>query len=660
LAFLIAVSRWHVNFSRIAMTGIETPFFELLTLYFLLKGMRSGRLPHFAWAGLALGFGLCFYTAFRLFPFVIAVFLGCWFLRERSRSLGFCLLAFTLAALLVIAPVAQFAIKNPNRFWFRTYQASIFNDKSISSIPQALAENAQKHLLMFNYRGDPNGRHNIPGHPMLDFATSVLFVLGLAYSLSHLCRLRYFLLVTWFLITLCGGIFSLTFEAPQSLRSIGSLPAAYTLACVPFGLLRHKVQGLRGKVQGVRWQALYLVPCTLLLAFIGWDNYNAYFNEQALRSDVLMSFNTQQAAMARFINEQNDCYIYIRDIDHPVIRFMVRDRTNLLLFHDMRTLPVRELVDRDIIYLLDDLQRVWVPYLRHYYPRGTLREVKDPFGLNVTLFQAYAVSKDEVNGILGLVGQYHQLEGEGTLMRHDSQVSFDWREREPPLEPPFEVIWSGMLFIPQTNTHTIGVEATGPFTLQVDYAPVLEGRGDLNCSLQLARGFHAIELKHRQYERGKIELYWVRGGKREPIPRMALCTVPPMEEGLLASYYRGSDWSGPPEFVRVDPVISFRWHPDPLPTPWSVEWRGKILIPKGGEYRFGTHSNDYSAVHINGRVVVENPGQAYREGKVRLEAGKHEIRVRYRETIQYSELRFYWMPPGGVREVVPSKFLRVR
>ena len=183
---------------------------------------------------------------------------------------------------------------------------------------------------------------------------------------------------------------------------------------------------------------------------------------------------------------------------------------------------------------------------------------------------------------------------------------------------------------------------------------------NLKCSLQLARGFHAIELKHRQYERGKVELYRVRGGKREPIPRTALCTVPLAAEGLMASYYRGPDWSGQPEFTRVDPVVSFRWHPDPLPTPWLVEWQGKILIPEEGEYRFGTHSNDYSAVYIDGQLVVDNPGQGYAESGTYLEAGEHEILIRYRETIQFSDLRFYWIPLGGAKEIVPSHVLRTK
>ena len=96
--------------------------------------------------------------------------------------------------------------------------------------------NAAKHLLMFNYRGDPNGRHNLPGEPMLDYATSVFAVLGAGLALTRLREPRQFLLPIWLLIMLAGGVFSLDFEAPQSLRAIGSLPPAYLLAGLALGI----------------------------------------------------------------------------------------------------------------------------------------------------------------------------------------------------------------------------------------------------------------------------------------------------------------------------------------------------------------------------------------------------------------------------------------
>ena len=76
LAFLVASMRWNVNFSRIAMNGIDVPFFAFLTLYF---GLRAVRTRLYSWramaaTGVTLGLGLCFYTGFRLFAFTFVLF----------------------------------------------------------------------------------------------------------------------------------------------------------------------------------------------------------------------------------------------------------------------------------------------------------------------------------------------------------------------------------------------------------------------------------------------------------------------------------------------------------------------------------------------------------------------------------------------------------
>jgi predicted membrane-bound mannosyltransferase len=54
---LLAVSCWHVHFSRMVFEAILVPLFEVLTLYFLWKGLTAKSRSNFAWAGLAFGLG---------------------------------------------------------------------------------------------------------------------------------------------------------------------------------------------------------------------------------------------------------------------------------------------------------------------------------------------------------------------------------------------------------------------------------------------------------------------------------------------------------------------------------------------------------------------------------------------------------------------------
>ena len=83
-AYLIATSRWHINFSRVVFDAVLLPLLATLSFYFLFKGLHSRRRTDFLWGGLALGLGLHTYASFRLIPFVIVLFLLYKALTERA------------------------------------------------------------------------------------------------------------------------------------------------------------------------------------------------------------------------------------------------------------------------------------------------------------------------------------------------------------------------------------------------------------------------------------------------------------------------------------------------------------------------------------------------------------------------------------------------
>ena len=379
LAFLIAVSRWGVNFSRIGMYCITTPFFELLTLCFLMRGLRSRRSLDFALGGVAMGFGACFYSAFYLFVPVVGLFLIHKAIVERGfvrrHHLG--ILVFVLAALLVFAPVGQFAWRNPQAFSDRTRVTSIFKGKTRPQAIEAVRQSAKQHLLMFNYRGDPNGRHNLPGKPMLDFATSALFVLGLGYSLYRGLRPKYLLLVAWLLVMLGGGILSLEFEAPQSLRAIGTLPVAYVLACVPLYLIATEWdKSVR------RWSWLPAAACCLLLAYIGWKNMHTYFQVQAKDFAVWNAFSTAETLTARRMAEMGpdyDLHVISLYHNHPVLRFLASNVTQYNRLETNATMPLRESGEREAVLFFDPERHPLFLEARRYYLGGTCEEFRPPF-----------------------------------------------------------------------------------------------------------------------------------------------------------------------------------------------------------------------------------------------------------------------------------------
>ena len=676
-AFLLAVSRWDVNFSRLGMHGVSTPFFAALAAYFLVKALRTEQYLDSALGGVALGLGLCFYAPFRLFPFVIGLFLVHRAIVERGfvRRCYPGVLVFILAALLVFAPVGQFAWQHPKTFFDRTQVTSIFKDKTRSQAIEAVRQSAKQHFLMFNYRGDPNGRHNLPGEPMLDFVTSALFVLGLGYSLSRWRQPQYWFLVFWLVVMLCGGILSLEFEAPQSLRAIGTLPVAYVLACVPLYLIATEWdKAVR------RWCWLPVAACCLLLAQIGWKNMHTYFQVQARDFAVWNAFSTAETLTARRMAEMGpdyDFHVISLYHNHPVLRFLARNVTQYERLETTDTMPLRESGEREAVLFFDPERRPLFLEARRYYPGGTFEEFQPPFGGPTVLYYCQ-LTPTQIKGIQGLIGRYYQGSGEERrpepaegekpiLERKDSQLSFDW-EADPPLPAPFNARWEGILYVPRYGPYSLGLVAPAAGQVYLDENVLLDEPGE--AKLLLAKGNHALRVEAAlplfppkvggMKGGGRGDLYWQPPGEPpNPIPQQFLYTAPPVtNNGLLGRYYRDLDWAGEPVLEQIDPTLALYFHVTLLRRPYTVEWTGKLEAPTNGGYGFGLESIDDSWLYVDGVPVVEThvPNQ-YREGQISLTAGWHDITVRYVDRTDHSHINLYWRPPGGGQEIIPSERL---
>jgi 4-amino-4-deoxy-L-arabinose transferase-like glycosyltransferase len=266
MAFTLAVARWHVNFSRIAMPGIDTPLFVFASLFFLTRLLRGGRLRDAVWAGLSLGLGLSTYSAFRLFLLALGVYGILFLLRWRKRllqgqdgkrwfRLGARVGALGLALWLAALPVVHFSLNQPAAFWDRVRKTSLFHNREEASLAVAIGRSTRQHLLMFNVAGDRNGRHNLYGEPTLDPAMGVVFVLGLALALARVRQPANLFFVLLFPVGLLGGILSLDFEAPQSLRSIAAMPAVICFCALAFSTLVERLgQAARPRL-ATAWRA---------------------------------------------------------------------------------------------------------------------------------------------------------------------------------------------------------------------------------------------------------------------------------------------------------------------------------------------------------------------------------------------------------------------
>jgi len=717
LAFLVASMRWHVNFSRIAMNGIDVTFFEFLTLYFALRAIRArpGPMRAVAWLGLTVGLGLCFYTPYRLFVIAGVLFVLIMLARRYARSfprdvdlsrrdaaqshgnapahtaepgqadlspslasareaqagtgdetlprdrrgLAISLVLLLIAVWLAMMPATQYAWRNSQAFWGRTRHVSVFQNREDPNLARALANNVQKHLLMFNYKGDRNGRHNLPGEPTLDRLSAVLFALGLGLAVARRDHLSIFFLCL--LVTgLMGGILTLDFEAPQSLRSIGALPAVIYFIALSLDALWTEL----------RWAARITRPhYSLALVIVGlgaiaYSNAYTYFGPQAHDPAVWMEFSTAETLVGKMMADMGPEPVYYASPffhDHACIRFHAPSDSPLSTRKVLPLpdpLPAREPPDRPVVYFIHP-EEEWVFSLaQQIYPNARFEILPNKPDYSPVLFVVY-LEPDDLASVQGLETRYwsgDDWDGLPTNTVRTSTVDATW-PGDAPLNLPFVAEWRGVLYAPEYGQYTLNIEAPDDVELTLD-GVTQEGVGDLSLTTPLAIGNHDLRLR-ASGSAGQMRLWWQPpGGEEETVPTWALYSFPISGYGLLGKYYSNPDWQGPPEMERIDPVIDVYFHLTPLPRPYSVEWTGTLSVPESGIYHLGLRSVDEARLYLDGQPVVEAmvPDE-YIEAPIDLEAGPHDLRITYQDLTGRSRIHLYWTRPNGERKIIPGPYL---
>lgn len=691
LALLLALSRWHINLSRLGMYNASTPLFSLLVMFFLLRGLRRGRYLDFALAGLSLGLGLCFYVAFQLFVGVVGLFLVLMVLTERDFLRRFWreLLLMLGVALLVVAPVVRYAWLQPGPFFERTQKTSLFAKTTPEQRLPALLENTRKHLLMFNVQGDPNGRHNLPGEPMLDPFSGALLVLGLGLALWRgllaARQPRLLLLPVWLGVTLLGGILSLNFEAPQSLRSIGALPAAYLLAALPLVVLWQAWRQGGGRY----FPNALAGPLALLFVLLGYSNFHTYFYRQALDFASWNAFSTPETITANLLNQlscgcletehfsttilqenapfqtertidgQTEAYVISFFHGHPTLNFLARAALPFRRLETTDHLPLPWTGDKSVALIVNAESRSIFEEARQTYPHATFVEFAPPFGGPTVVSYALLTPQDIVS-VQGLIGNYYQNEtwaGDPALTRQDRVLRFDWAT-DAPLTQPFSVEWTGVLRTTLYGAHQFFLQAPALAELYIGEERIVAGEGELVGGVVLAEGNHALRVRAVGAP-GPFSLAW-RPPDRGPeiIPAQSLYGPPVSSNGLLGRYFPNDSWQAPPAFARIDPQLNLYFHVIPLPRPYTVEWSGKIAIPQAGDYRFALESLDGAALWIDEQpIIAETQPNVYTETTVTLQPGLRDIRVRYADRTDHSHINLYWAPPGAAMQIIPANAL---
>jgi len=352
-SFFLAISFWHINFSRIGFRGILAPFILVFAFYFLLRGFKTKNVWNFIISGIFFGLGFYTYISFRAAVLILIVVLILklieyfsqnlpqkkweWFWNKMYIQDGWWKVGlFLLVIILVAIPIGVYFLQNPGDFISRATGVSIF---SAQNPIKAFGESLILHLGMFNFYGDSNWRHNFSGSPMLFWPIGILFWIGFILIVKDLVKsiknknfvshqlLVASFLISWFCIMILPGI--LTYEGiPHALRVIGVIPVVYIFV------------GLGGWYvykwfdQNIRSKKLLVLTSLFFLFAMGFLQFDKYFIKWGGHSEVEGAFSKNYVEIGNYLNSlpaEAQKYVIVNEMGVPLYGISIPAQTPIFI-----------------------------------------------------------------------------------------------------------------------------------------------------------------------------------------------------------------------------------------------------------------------------------------------------------------------------------------
>lgn len=314
-AGLVAVSYWPIHLSRVGLRPVALPPFEALGIGLLLAAFASrGRMRWgmAAGSGAALGLQLYTYVPGRL-TLVVALFA----ILAARRRIG---IVVILLLLLVAAPLGLHFLRHPEDWLGRAEQVSVMNAIRTGADPVAtIGANLRDTLGALAVRGDMQARHDLPGRPIFDPWSFVLFLVGIVVAQRRVGWLAAATLYVWLALMLGPAV--LSDSAPHFLRAVGALPPLFVFAA--FGLIWVVEQAalwLRRPGGFAYWLAA--IPLLLTGLAAGRD----YFDRFADPAVSAEPFDADLSRIAGELNHRRPANALVGPVepDHPALRFLLR------------------------------------------------------------------------------------------------------------------------------------------------------------------------------------------------------------------------------------------------------------------------------------------------------------------------------------------------
>ncbi|MCS7087384.1 MAG: hypothetical protein NZL91_01605, partial [Thermoflexales bacterium] len=320
----VAVAFPHLLLSRYGFRAIAQPLFQSLAVAALWIAMRMRRYRWFVAGGVLSGAVLHTYLAARLFPLPLLLALALWAWQTHAWWALRRLAAAFAGAAAVVAPLAIFFVQRPHALTVRIAQVAA---PTLESAIDGVLKVARAFFLP-GY-GDPYIRFNLPGTPLLDPISAVLFVVGLGALLRWRAgdpeqRSARLLIIAALLVMSLASALATSEITPSNLRLIGVYPFIAILPAMGASALLEGLARLCAAPARARHYAALLIALALLGMLYTRQRYVSW----AASPELFRENHGDMAVIARALDtldlRSTTAYILSEHYRHPTVAALAR------------------------------------------------------------------------------------------------------------------------------------------------------------------------------------------------------------------------------------------------------------------------------------------------------------------------------------------------
>ncbi len=507
--FILAVMRWSWTMTRNGYPSTQVPFYLFSALAFWTYALRNGKRWAFYVSALCVGVGFYTYQAFKIVPFLMALYALDEWLHQKKRDPKPFLLYFLLV-LAVITPLLT-VMFDKGRIGYRENILFIGNEiiqeKSLAPLWEVWTGTA----LMFNRSGDLNPRHNIPGQRMLDDVTGVLFILGIGLAWRRRRDPGAFYPLVGFVVMAVTNL--LTNQPAQANRLFSLTPfVAFFAGSALESLFQNTLVFFR------KPNIPRLVLANTLALMTALNAYT-YFVTQARDKDCQGAFGIEQNFIGRniewYTSRTKDLFYVSPSFygNHTVafLAYPAKDRIKKLDLQDWSS--QKEPAGLSAQIFVEGEKRATMEFLALLHPGLQWKIDQDSLG-HSWVYQGVVPPGTGAPWSRGLAGSYFYgtvCKVAGAIERKDPLLNFDSKFDFPFTQgPPFGVRWTGDLEIPNSGPYRFQVLTTDSAQLYLDGKIV-----ELEKPLSMKKGPHTLrlDLSKEDGDHLALHLVWKKPGE---------------------------------------------------------------------------------------------------------------------------------------------------